>query len=209
MVVKQILEWLDVGGPVVYVLSVMSLISLTIIVIKLINFAGVLSGKKRIEAALAQVQQRQNDMALQELKTRSPSERVLSYAIAAVQNRIPQNVLEYEVERRGNAEVEILNRGIRILEVIALVSPLLGLLGTVLGMIQSFQELEMAEGAANASVLAGGIWQALLTTAVGLVVAIPAAIGASMFSATVERAAHSIETSVGRLYLLVNAPQSQ
>jgi len=208
-VVKQILEWLDVGGPVVYVLMVMSLISLTIITIKAINFTGVLSGKKRIEAALAQVQQRQNEMAMQELKTKSPSERVLAYAIAAVQNRIPQNVLEYEVERRGNAEVEILNRGIRILEVIALVSPLLGLLGTVLGMIQSFQELEMAEGAANASVLAGGIWQALLTTAVGLVVAIPAAIGASLFSATVERAAHSIETSVGRLYLLVNAPQSQ
>ncbi len=207
--VEQILEWLDVGGPVVYVLAVLSLISVTIIVIKMIKFNGVLSGKKRIESALAQVQQRQNDMAMRELKTRSPSERVLAYAIAGVQNRIPQNVLEYEVERRGNAEVEILNRGIRILEVIALVSPLLGLLGTVLGMIQSFQELEMAEGAANASVLAGGIWQALLTTAVGLVVAIPAAIGASLFSATVERAAHSIETSVGRLYLLVNAPQSQ
>lgn len=206
---NQILEWLDVGGPVVYVLAVLSLISITIIVIKAVKFSGVLSGKKRIEAALTQVQARQNDMAMQELKTRSPSERVLGYAIAAVQNRIPQNVLEYEVERRGNAEIEILNRGIRVLEIIALISPLLGLLGTVLGMIQSFQELEMAEGAANASVLAGGIWQALLTTAVGLVVAIPAAIGASMYSATVERVAHRIETSVGRLYLLVNAPQSQ
>jgi len=208
-VVEYVLELLTVGGPVVYVLAVLSLISLTIIVTKLIKFIGVLSGAKRLEAALEQVQQRQNELALQELKTRSPAERVMSYAIAGVQNRIPQNVLEYEVERRGNAEVEILNRGIRILEVIALVSPLLGLLGTVLGMIQSFQELEMAEGAANASVLAGGIWQALLTTAVGLVVAIPAAIAASLFSATVERAAHSIETSVGRLYLLVNAPQSQ
>ncbi|MBL4806282.1 MAG: MotA/TolQ/ExbB proton channel family protein [Rhodobacteraceae bacterium] len=200
---------LDAGGPVVYVLGVLSLISLSIIVVKLIKFNGVLSGRKRIEAALGQVQARQNEMALQGLKTRSPSERVLAYAIAGAQNRIPQNVLDAEVERRGNAEIEILNRGIRMLEVIALVSPLLGLLGTVLGMIQSFQELEMAEGAANASVLAGGIWQALLTTAVGLVVAIPAAIGASLFSATVERAAHLIETSVGRLNLIVNAPQSR
>jgi len=208
-VVEYILGLLDVGGPVVYVLMIMSLISLTVIVIKLIRFNGVLSGRKRIEAALGQVQARQNDMAMQELKGRSPAERVMAYAVAGVQNRIPQNVLEYEVERRGNAEVEILNRGIRVLEIIALVSPLLGLLGTVLGMIQSFQELEMAEGAANASVLAGGIWQALLTTAVGLVVAIPAAIGASMFSATVERVSHLIETSVGRLYLLVNAPQTQ
>lgn len=206
--VKFITGVFEAGGPVVYVLAVLSFISLSIIVVKLIQFFGVLSGRKRIDMALAQVQARDNRAALGTLKMGSPTERVLAYAIGGVQNRMPQNVLESEVERRGNAEVEILNRFIRILEVIALISPLLGLLGTVLGMIQSFQELEMAEGAANASILAGGIWQALLTTAVGLVVAIPAAIGASLFSGTVERVAHRIETSVGRLYLVVNAPQS-
>ena len=119
---------------------------------------------------------------------------------------MPQGVLASELERRGNAEIEILNRFIRLLEVVALISPLLGLLGTVLGMIQSFQELEMAEGAANASVLAGGIWQALLTTAVGLVVALPAAIASSLLSATVERAAHNVESTVGRFNLIINAP---
>ena len=54
-----------------------------------------------------------------------------------------------------------------------MIAPLLGLLGTVLGMVQSFQDLSLAQGSANASVLAGGIWLALLTTAAGLVVAIP------------------------------------
>ncbi len=196
------------GGPVVYVLAALSVISLLIIAVKLMQFVGVLGGRKRIDLALAQVQARDNRAALGTLKMGSPTERVLAYAIGAVQNRMPQNVLEAEVERRGNAEVEILSRFIRVLEVIALISPLLGLLGTVLGMIQSFQELELAEGAANASILAGGIWQALLTTAIGLVVAIPAAIAASLFSATIERVAHRIETSVGRLYLVVNAPQS-
>jgi biopolymer transport protein ExbB len=78
---------------------------------------------------------------------------------------------------------------------------LLGLLGTVLGMIQSFQELELAQGAANASVLAGGIWQALLTTAAGLLVAIPAAIAAGLFASRIERAAQTIESAVGRLML--------
>jgi len=72
----------------------------------------------------------------------------------------------------------------------------------VLGMIQSFQELELAQGAANASVLAGGIWQALLTTAAGLIVAIPAAAAASLFTARIEAAAQEIESAVGRLTVI-------
>ena len=200
------LEIIDAGGPVVIVLAALSVLSLAIIGYKLIQFMGVLSGQKRINAALTQVQARDNQTALNALKLRSPAERVLAYAVTATQNRMPQGLLAAELERRGNAEVEQLNRFIRILEVIALISPLLGLLGTVLGMIQSFQELEMAEGAANASVLAGGIWQALLTTAVGLVVAIPAAIASSLLSAAVERVSHKIESAVGRFNLIINAP---
>ena len=80
-----------------------------------------------------------------------------------------------------------------------MISPLLGLLGTVLGMIQAFRDLEMAEGAANAALLAGGIWQALLTTAAGLIVALPAAAGAALLSARAERAANEIEAIIGRL----------
>jgi biopolymer transport protein ExbB len=52
-------------------------------------------------------------------------------------------------------------------------APLLGFLGTVLGMIQAFQQIERLGGNVNASVLAGGIWQAMLTTAAGLTVAVP------------------------------------
>ncbi len=201
-------EIISAGGPVVIVLVVLSVISFTIITYKLFQFSGVLSGQKRINAAMTQIQARDNQTALNALKLRSPAERVLAYAITATQNRMPQGLLDAELQRRGNAEVEQLNRFIRLLEVIALISPLLGLLGTVLGMITSFQELELAEGAANASVLAGGIWQALLTTAVGLVVAIPAAVAASLLSATVERASHKIESAIGRFNLIVNAPAS-
>jgi biopolymer transport protein ExbB len=93
-----------------------------------------------------------------------------------------------------------MSKYIRIIELIAMISPLLGLLGTVLGMIQSFQELEMAQGSANASVLAGGIWQALLTTAAGLVVAIPAAVGATLLSEKVERSSQLMEGEIGRLF---------
>ena len=60
------------------------------------------------------------------------------------------------------------------LEIISQVSPLIGLLGTVIGMIDSFNELEIGGSLVDPSILAGGIWTALLTTAMGLLVAIPA-----------------------------------
>ena len=133
---------------------------------------------------------------------RTPADRVMGYAISALRDGLSGPRLEAELIRRGNDEVTRMSSGIRLLELIAMISPLLGLLGTVLGMIQSFQELEMAEGAANASVLAGGIWQALLTTAAGLLVAIPAAVGAGLLSARIDTAAQVIEGAVGELLLI-------
>ena len=67
------------------------------------------------------------------------------------------------------------------LEIIAQVSPLVGLLGTVIGMIDSFNELELGGSLVDPSILAGGIWTALLTTAMGLIVAIPALISHYFF----------------------------
>lgn len=137
---------------------------------------------------------------------KSPADRVTAYAMKALAAGFKGPALETELTRRGNEELAEMNSMIRVLELIAMVSPLLGLLGTVLGMIQSFQELEMAQGAANASVLAGGIWQALLTTAAGLLVAIPAAVGAGLLSARIESAAQMIESSVGQLMLIDQNP---
>ena len=78
-------------------------------------------------------------------------------------------------------ETEKLNRFMPTLEIIGQVSPLIGLLGTVIGMIDSFNELELGGSLVDPSVLAGGIWTALLTTAMGLIVAIPALISHYFF----------------------------
>jgi biopolymer transport protein ExbB len=119
--------------------------------------------------------------------------------MAALQDGATPARAEATAQWQGTREVTTMSRHIRLLELIAMISPLLGLLGTVLGMIQAFQELALAEGAANASLLAAGIWQALLTTAAGLLVAIPAAIAASLLGERVDRAASEMETSVGQL----------
>ncbi len=79
------------------------------------------------------------------------------------------------IEERGGRESIILERNVGILSTIANLSPLLGLLGTVSGMIKTFKV--MAEGGGNPSMLAGGIAEALITTAAGLCVAIPVLVG--------------------------------
>jgi len=81
------------------------------------------------------------------------------------------------IEDAGNQEVPRLEKYIKILATIAHIAPLLGLLGTVAGMAKAFQVIQMKAvmlNPVNTADLAGGIWQALLTTAAGLIVAIPA-----------------------------------
>ncbi|MEL6217149.1 MAG: MotA/TolQ/ExbB proton channel family protein [Pseudomonadota bacterium] len=197
---EQVLGWATDGGPIVWLLAVGSVYSLALIVLKFVDLSGVLAGVSVRAQAIRDWEEGRRDAAQKALARKTPADRVLGHAMAGLEAKADRAPLERELERRGNDELERMRRHLRTLEVIAMVSPLLGLLGTVLGMIQSFQELELAGGSANAAVLAGGIWQALLTTAAGLIVAIPAAIAANLFSARVDRAGHQIEDAVSALF---------
>jgi biopolymer transport protein ExbB len=200
--VGSLFSTIGTGGPVILILLVLSICSIALIVMKTLQLMSVRSGAANRDAGFELWSKGDKRAGIDTVaKGNSPADRVTTYAMQGTLDGLPRAPLEAEVERRGNAEVETMSRHIRLLELVAMISPLLGLLGTVLGMIQSFQELELAQGAANASVLAGGIWQALLTTAAGLVVAIPAAIGATLLTARVESATHMIEAAVGRFFL--------
>jgi biopolymer transport protein ExbB len=108
---------------------------------------------------------------LRELRASSPLGQVLAAGVA--NGRRGRDVMKEAMEEVASQICHDLERYLTSLGIIASISPLLGLLGTVVGMIQVFTAL-MLEGAGNANVLAGGISQALITTAAGLSVAIPA-----------------------------------
>lgn len=95
--------------------------------------------------------------------------------------------LEKALVHAATREVRGLERYLPTLALIANVAPLLGLMGTVTGMIEAFQAIQNLGGKVNASVLAGGIWEAMLTTALGLGVAIPATIAHHLLQGRVER----------------------
>jgi biopolymer transport protein ExbB len=201
-------ETLQSGGPIVWLLLVLSVSSLALIVTKIIHLRGVLSGDAKRSAAFESWSGGDKTAAVRALENaNTPADRIAFMAMQGLMAARPRPVLNADLEWRGNNEVAQMQRHIRLLELIAMISPLLGLLGTVLGMIQSFQELALAEGAANASLLAAGIWQALLTTAAGLVVAIPAAVAATLLSERVERAAQRIEAAVGQLFAIEDSRQ--
>ena len=89
----------------------------------------------------------------------------------------PRREIKEAVTDVGRREVTHLERFVDLLGTIAAVEPLMGLLGTVTGLIRAFQKVEALKDTVNPSALAGGIWEALITTAAGLIVAIPAYIG--------------------------------
>jgi biopolymer transport protein ExbB len=191
---------LGAGGLIIAALALLSVVALTIIVAKLVALRGVVAGEARRTEALDLWRAGRPAEAAARLEAGgAPADRIALAAMRGLAEGAGRDALEPELERRGDEAVEAMTRHLRTLEVIAMVSPLLGLLGTVLGMIRSFRELELAQGAANASVLAGGIWEALLTTAAGLIVAIPSALAASLFAARADRARFQIENTVGQV----------
>jgi biopolymer transport protein ExbB len=187
------------GEPIMFLLVAMSVGSLALIVVKIVQLWPVTSGTAAREAAMVLWSGGDRHGAIAALPARAPADRVLKAGMEALHSGMAPALVEGDLARRGNDEVATLSSGLRLLDLISMIAPLLGLLGTVLGMVQSFQDLSLAQGSANASVLAGGIWLALLTTAAGLVVAIPAAVGASLLTGRVDSAALKIESAVGQL----------
>ena len=110
----------------------------------------------------------------------------------------PREELRELIEDQGRQEVAGLERGLGLLETVAAIAPLLGLLGTVFGMIQVFEVVSL-QGVGQAQSLSGGIAQALITTAAGLSIGIPALVAYNYFSGKAERLVLDMEAHTNRL----------
>ncbi len=133
---------------------------------------------------------------LRELRGNSPLGQILAAGIANAKRG--RDIMKEAMEEAASQVSHDLQRYMTTLGIIASISPLLGLLGTVVGMIQVFTAL-MLEGAGNANVLAGGISQALITTAAGLSVAIPALMFHRFFLRRIDELMISMEQEAVKL----------
>ncbi len=122
---------------------------------------------------------------------------------------LPMDEIKELINDEGRQQVRVLERGLSILEIIASVAPLLGLLGTVVGMIKVFNVIS-TQGAGQANLLAGGISEALITTASGLVIGIPILVAYHYFTNRAENFILDIEkysTALLHKIRLINQPE--
>ncbi len=104
------------------------------------------------------------------------------------------------LRRAGSRELEAGEKHLRILSVIGSTATLLGLLGTVTGMVKTFKTIEGAGGMADVTVLAGGIWEALLTTVFGLCVAIPSLVFFHYYESIVDGRAARLKNAAADVF---------
>ena len=210
VIAENMLEIFRQGGPLMWALAAGSIIMLTFFIERLIA----LQRSRVIPHAFVTsfMQQLENGTLKKEealtrcLENNSPVARVFAYAINKWNH--PAREIEQAVLDGGQREVSHLRRNLRVLNAVATVSPLLGLLGTVLGMIYTFQKIASdSTGMGNAEQLAAGISMALLTTAAGLTVAIPALLSYLYFVGRVDRLVGEIDDLSYRVAQLVSEEQ--
>lgn len=191
MSLEPLVEFMTRGGPALWVIAALSVLTLALALWRVIAFAQVgVWTRSQSEQWLADLYWHHGPAAA----AATPVDRVAQAAICALRDMKHDPVAaERETTRVAKAELSALRAGLRPLELIATIAPLIGLLGTVLGMISAFQALQDSGSGADPAVLAGGIWEALLTTAAGMAVAIPASALVSWIESIGERQQAAME----------------
>ena len=198
-------EFMVLGGPVVWILGCFSIAALTIGLVKFWQLFR-LRAVHKAAGSEALIRSEDGKWVLTQPLLRARHNlytETLSRTLKLFDNpALSTEDIKAEAIRIARAVVNDLGHYLRPLEVIATLAPLLGLFGTVLGMIEAFQAMEAAGAQVNPGVLSSGIWKALLTTAVGLAVAIPCSLAHSWFERQIEVHAFTIQDSVEYLFTL-------
>ena len=140
-------------------------------------------------------------------RTNTPIARMIEKGIERIGR--PMGDVQNAIENAANLEVAKLEKGLPYLSMISGGAPMVGFLGTVIGMVQAFMAMEGAGGVVDMSVLAGGMYVAMLTTVAGLIVGIPAYFGYNYLVARIERLIFRMEANSIAFMDILNQPVSK
>jgi len=184
-----IIELFDKGGVIVWILLLYSVVALSIIIERVLHFSlmGKLA-KNNDELLDSNFNLDATSQQLESLK--GPEANVMRGIFQAWKKGVKN--LESVASRLGSIELLRMERGFRTLSILGNTAPLLGLLGTIIGMIKAFMVIEIAGGRVDSQALAGGIWEAMLTTGVGLTVSIPVLLMLHFLEGMADRRAHGM-----------------
>jgi biopolymer transport protein ExbB len=192
------------GGFMMYPLVLCSMIAFGVIIAKFFTLHISHKGTQKVLTDVEELTLAGDvDGAVQVAReTPGPASAILLAGLRRIQNKtIAAGELESAVATTGTIELSFLERGLVILATIANVAPLMGFLGTVWGMILAFQAIEEA-GNVDPTLVAGGIKVALLTTAAGLVIAIPVNIAYNFFVTRIDQLIVDMERGAQKIIRL-------
>ena len=187
------IELVTKGGPLIWLLLASSLVALGIFAERFFHLhRSVIDVGELLQGISNLVQKRSFSEALHEVAgTPGPVARVLKAGL--LRHDMPRSDLKEIVQEAGQLEVPKLERYLPVLLSIVYVSPLIGLLGTVIGLTDTFIKLESGNGFATPAELSNGVYKALLDSAGGLTVAIPAYLFYAYLAAFVKSLMHDME----------------
>jgi len=191
--IAHVQDALSVGGPALWVIFGISVVLVTVGLWKFWHLIklGAWNKKQADEILKLWLEKKVEPLNANRQNIRA---KILGQTILAISDKNYTNeMVREESVRLANKDLNEARRGLRIIDLIITIAPLVGLLGTVLGMIEAFQALQDSGAQADPSALAGGIWEALLTTAAGMGIAIPASILLSWYDSVVENVQADIE----------------
>lgn len=179
------------GGFVVWVLLGYSIVAVALLLERLLNFMLLGRPPRDLELQLMETMGRNGAQALLQ-PLRGPEVTIVRGMLEAKAAGVKD--LGRVATRIGSEQLQSMERGFRTLGVLGNTAPLLGLFGTIIGMIKAFMVIEQAGGRVDAQALAGGIWEAMLTTGVGLAVAIPVLLMLHVLEGMADRRAQAMRS---------------
>lgn len=194
------IELIDKGGLISWILIGLSVITLGLIIFKILHFfSSQINQTRLIQKAIKHLADDQSEISVNILKkSKNPTAKTMLFAINKIES-VGIDKAESAIHEYGNLALAHLRRLIPWLDTIAHIAPLLGLLGTVIGMIKAFKELETAGAQVDVTMLAGGIWEALITTALGLIIAMFAVIAVNAFESQIEKTRETMSIAISKI----------
>jgi biopolymer transport protein ExbB len=200
--VDNSVKFLVDGGPAIWAIAALSVVTVALILWKIwrLVLAGAWS-RRTSRKAVEAWEQGEAATAIAMVQGRGGVRSRLVHSAMRARMALNEDAAREETSRIARRLLTSQGTALRALELIATIAPLLGLLGTVMGMISAFQALQEAGSQADPALLAGGIWEALLTTAAGMAVAIPASAALTWFEAVLDSLRADLEDLSARIFV--------
>lgn len=200
-------EWMQKGGPIMYLIALTSVIGFAVVIERLYHLYRARIDTKKFMEGISGALRRNRVIEAIEMCDQTPGPIASILKAGILKHDRPKQEIKESIEEAGLHEIPRLEKNLGVLGTVANIAPLLGLLGTVTGMVKAFQVVQQKAGALNPvspGDLAGGIWEALLTTVFGLIVAIPAIVAYNYLVTKVDSFVLEMESSATELINLLS-----